>query len=327
MERNLHIDMLKIVACLGVVALHVFNPSKCENILYYIFVFSIPIFFMVNGFLMLNKKELTYRYCIKKIFNIVTIVFIWNILLCIQQLLFNGTRTNPIKETIRNFIQRGTFFQFWFLGSLIIMDLLLPIMQKFLNKSQKTYKNSIMVCFFICLSVDVTNIILGIQSKEIFTPKIIQSFRLWTWIMYFLLGGYIGKFKDNAQKSKKNICILITLLPFIVIYQIIFSKYVFNNWHVENFYDNIFIMIYIIFVWKVLYSINCENISKVIKFCTGNVMGIYILHPLFINIISQFYMYNNMFFNLIVYFFIVVICGLISWGISKIPKVSKIIKL
>ena len=327
MERNLHIDMLKIVACLGVVGLHVFNPSKCENILYYIFVFAIPIFFMVNGFLMLNKKEITYRYCIKKIFNIVTIVFIWNVLLCIQQLIFKGTIINPIKETIRNFIQRGTFFQFWFLGSLIIIDLLLPIMHKFLNKSQKRYKYCIMICFFICLSVDVTNIILGIQSKEIFTPKIIQSFRLWTWITYFLLGGYIGKFKKNEKKSTKNVGILIVVLLFIVSYQIIFSKYVFNNWHVENFYDNIFIMIYIILVWQVLYSIKCEKISKFISFCTGNIMGIYILHPLVINAISKFYMYNNIILNIIIYFFIVAVCMLTSWGISKIPKLNRIIKL
>ena len=79
MKRNLKIDVLKNISCFGVVALHLFKPIEIQNLkIYYIFVYSVPIFFMVNGFLLLNKKEITYKYIMKKIINFIRLIFAWN---------------------------------------------------------------------------------------------------------------------------------------------------------------------------------------------------------------------------------------------------------
>lgn len=327
MKRNLQIDFLKNLACLGVVALHIFNPSKCSNIIYYVCVAAIPIFFMVNGFLILNKKEITYKYVLKKIINMVVIILIWNILLFLQQIIVQHNVINPIKETIRNLVQRGTFFQFWFLGSLIMIYIFLPIIHKILNRSEKVYKFVIVLCLMICFTIDIINIIFGLMGKEIFTAKIIQTFRLWTWITYFIIGGYIGKYKKEIKSTKKDKIIFFIVMIITLGYQLFISKYVFNNWRVENFYDNIIIMMYIILLWKIVYSIKIEKISGVIDINVKNIMGIYIVHPLIINAVGSLYNYNNILINIMVYIFVLIICILVSTLINKIPKLNRIVNL
>mgnify|MGYP000580179921 CR=1 FL=1 len=65
--RNTNLDLLKIMACIGVVLLHTTMPGFKEtricnysSYLYYLGTYSIPLFFMVNGYLMLGKSEIKY---------------------------------------------------------------------------------------------------------------------------------------------------------------------------------------------------------------------------------------------------------------------------
>jgi surface polysaccharide O-acyltransferase-like enzyme len=75
MKRNLELDLLKIIACFTVIVVHVTgiiatnnsNIYTINHTLYYIGSFSIQMFFMVNGFFSLNKKNISYQYVIKKI--------------------------------------------------------------------------------------------------------------------------------------------------------------------------------------------------------------------------------------------------------------------
>ena len=85
--RNLGLDLLKIFSCIGVVALHSTMPGftleqyNVSAYLYYLGTYAIPLFFMVNGYFLLNKKELTYSYVFSKIAGILTVVSVWNILI------------------------------------------------------------------------------------------------------------------------------------------------------------------------------------------------------------------------------------------------------
>lgn len=73
--RNSSIDLIKTVAMLGVIALHTthnylgdsFNVS---NVMYETGVISIPLFFMVSGYLLLGRNNVNYRYVSHKIFGI-----------------------------------------------------------------------------------------------------------------------------------------------------------------------------------------------------------------------------------------------------------------
>ena len=70
--RNLGLDLLKIFSCIGVVILHSTRPGfnlehyNISAYLYYLATYAIPLFFMLNGYFLLNKKKLPYSYVFNK---------------------------------------------------------------------------------------------------------------------------------------------------------------------------------------------------------------------------------------------------------------------
>ena len=69
-KRNYGIDLLKILSILGMLALHTqrsLQTGECYNpCLYYGGRFCMPIFFMVNGYLILSKEDFSVKYFQKK---------------------------------------------------------------------------------------------------------------------------------------------------------------------------------------------------------------------------------------------------------------------
>lgn len=78
--RNYGIDFLKIIACLAVLRLHIISINVAENefqlFTYYLSGFAVPIFFMANGYFILNKIDLKFDYIIKKIKKILILLVI-----------------------------------------------------------------------------------------------------------------------------------------------------------------------------------------------------------------------------------------------------------
>ena len=64
MKRNYNIDLIKSIAYIGVILLHVAGKTFLANnsgpiigqIIYYTGTISVPLFFMINGYLLLGKK-------------------------------------------------------------------------------------------------------------------------------------------------------------------------------------------------------------------------------------------------------------------------------
>ena len=82
--RNINLDLIKVLACIGVVLLHTtmvgFKETGSWNLLaylYYLGTYSIPLFFMVNGYLLLGKRNITYSYILEKVKWILITVSSW----------------------------------------------------------------------------------------------------------------------------------------------------------------------------------------------------------------------------------------------------------
>ena len=159
--RNINLDLLKVLACVGVVLLHTtmggFKDTGSWNLLtylYYLGTYSIPLFFMVNGYLLLGKREITSHYILQKVKWILITVSSWNIIVWLFKRDFT---VNPIKKIVGSLIQKGYFFQFWFFGALILIYLCLPILSKFLN-SKRRYLYILALLIVIGFIVELANI-------------------------------------------------------------------------------------------------------------------------------------------------------------------------
>ncbi len=330
-KRNLSLDVLKILACFSVVILHIFGRKMNigNSIMYYMATLAIPIFFMVNGFLLMNKEVITYQYVIKKIIRMIVVIVVWNIVLSLGNFIIKQELINPIIDSIKNLMQQGNFYQFWFFGSLMILYSILPKLHKWLKDNKKAYQMILISLFAICIAIDIINIILGIRGEKIFTSRVIQTFRLWTWLFYFLLGGYIGKYNlEIKYKEKLNSKIKgIMIISFVILYQYFMGKYIFKDFHAEYFYDNIFIILYSGLVFTGGLNRKCEKYHVIIEKINSCIMGIYILHPFVIRLISKFYHYENTMINIFVFLLTVAICMFVSRVITKIPKLKKIVTI
>ena len=337
MNRNLSLDLLKILSCFSVVVLHVSgsvlkveSSYTVSHALYYAACIAVPIFFMVNGYLLLNKKELSYKYIFKKIINILVIVFCWNLLIYVPMLFIGETINNPIYSSIESLMQIGYFYQFWFFGSLIIIYLFVPI----INKSFKNIKKAILLTFTmisICLVIDLISIFRSMKGESIVQINVIQTFRLWTWFAYYLLGGLLGNVTIRNKiisyiNIKWNYFILIIALISSNLYQYNMAK-LYNTFNAEYFYDNILTFIYVISLFILILRFNFEKAKNFVAFIGSNMIGIYILHITIIKVLGKLIEFNKPFINILMILVVFLTSLLSSWIISKIPLIKKLISL
>ena len=334
-KRNISLDILKCSACLAVVVLHVAgnNSNPINKFLYYFSSFAVPIFFVVNGCLMLNKQNITYKYIMKKVLGIVKVVFIWNIMITIALYVLGKGINNPIKSSLNNLIQEGYFWQFWFFGSLIIIYLFLPILHNvFKNNKTGVYITAIFIG--ISCIIDVISFIRAKNGYEIVQINIIQTFRIWTWFAYFLLGGLLGdeelgKNLKSKISFKINLNIVIGLSIIVVIYEYVISTFIYKIKFAEYFYDNIIMFIWIIAIFYLVDKIRYikPKYLKFINLIGDNLIGVYIIHPTLIRVFYKLYKFDNSAENIILIVIVFILSLAISMLLSKIKFFRNMIRL
>lgn len=315
--RNLGLDLLKIFSCIGVIALHTtvsgftLEQYNINAYLYYLGTYAIPLFFMLNGYFLLNKNKLTYSYTFNKIVGIFTVVFVWNILIWIVKRDFNA---NPLKKIAGSLIQKGYFPQFWFFGALIIIYLVLPMIKKVLEKNN-SYFIILLILIVIGLIVEIINTFVIHKPLQQYIP---QTFRVWTWFFYYILGGYLGRI--NVKEIRLNIFgkaifgVLFITSP-VILYQL--AKNYYHNIFAEYFYDSVIVKIvsiglFILFV-KIEKNIIFKN-NELIVMISSLTMGVYIVHTYILAQVMK-YIDISVGYNTII---ILIITLCISFFISRI---------
>lgn len=329
-KRIIWIDFIKIFACFLVLVLHSIPVDLSENVyakglwIYYTGVFAIPLFFMTNGYLQLDKSS-NCKYIIKKILNILVIVFFWNIMVYILKYIAGKEVKNPIYESVLGFVQKGEFPHFWFLGSIVIIDVILPLLQK-MYKS-KYFNKFVYTMIGICILLDTIYVIMYKKNGFILKQNIIQTFRIWTWILYFCLGGYVRKNYNRINKwiSTRILIFTVFMIFITVLYEVCLAYQLYGCMYCESFYDSLFVIITSFFIFILFSKIKC-NIKNVTKL-SSLTMGIYIVHYHIVAIVNKVFFVENSYFRVINLLLIVIISTLISYVISKIPELNKTIRI
>ena len=277
-ERNLNLDFIKIIAMIFVVGLHSQTKWFIGNIninWYYIYTIcgtAIPLFFTVSGYLLLGRKNIDWNYSIKKIWGIVRFVFVvcwiyWLIMLIITQ---EPHWDKLYKDPLGAFLMGGAFWQFWYFGSMNIIYILYPILNKLYYEKYNLFA-LLFVCLIItCAAIHVINII----TPGTLEAKIPQSLRIWNWLMYFCLGGMIKKHEKNIEWK------WVFLLAFaygiqLFIVSSIDSKMLKSDY---NFASPL-TLIYIYCLFQALNHLNVQKISNGIKFLSPLFLPVYTIHP------------------------------------------------
>ena len=280
-KRNLSIDLIKVLAMFSVLALHSFGARMewgLANIFYESAVIGIPVFFMVSGYLLIGKQTVDIKYVCNKICNILRLIFILSIICWIFMSIESGQfYINYFIWIFKGaFIQNGPLWICWYLASMIIIYSLLPIVNK----------------LFVFQSYWYTLLFLGVIEVFVFwqnirnlgEQNIIQTFRLWNWLFYFLLGGGIKRLHMNI-----NLPVVKILIVFLLIMNVFFQevmKAMINSPYCEYFYCSVSVILLSALVFLYFTNIKLTNfyICRFVKFISPLFLPIYLFHPLFLDV-------------------------------------------
>ena len=328
--RNINLDLLKVLACVGVVLLHTtmggFKETGSWNLLtylYYLGTYSIPLFFMVNGYLLLGKREITYSYILQKVKWILITVSSWSFIVWLFKRDFTE---NLIKKIVGSLIQKGYFFQFWFFGAVILIYICLPILKKFLN-SKRSYLYILSVLLVIGLIFELANIVLQMPIQT----YVIQTFRLWTWFFYYVLGGYIAQFTMKELKSRfKNWMKIVSILLFLISPLILFfiAKTAYHNLFAEYFYDTLFVKVSTLGIFLTILTLTLnEKRNEWIVSLSNQTMGVFIIHTYIMKVWEKLFGFNFVGAYLLFALFTLSVSFIIVGMLMKIPYFNRIVKL
>ena len=328
--RNINLDFLKIMACIGVVLLHTtisgFKGTSSWNYLtylYYLGTYSIPLFFMVNGYLLLGRNKISYSYILQKVKWIFITVSIWSLIIWIYKRNFSE---NPIRIILDSLIQKGYFFQFWFFGALIIIYLCLPILKKFLNSKNK-YLFILTLLVIIGLMFELTNYLVQFPVQF----YIIQTFRLWTWFFYYILGGFLAQFNlDILKKCFKSWMKVITVVLLFASPLILFviAKDIHHNLFAEYFYDSILVKSVSLgtFLTVLTFDLNTDKNRWIINL-SNQTMGVFVTHTYIMKVWEKLVGFSFTGAHFLFVIFTLSISFIVVGILLKIPYLNRIVKL
>lgn len=333
-KRNLNIDLIKILACFFVVALHTQRNYQLElihnPILYYIARCAVPLFLMVNGYLLLKKQKIDYKYVLHKTKNILLVIVFWTLVYCVLDSIRKKEITNVPSIFLGTFTQNGALAHLWFFWALILIYITLPILYKLkIFDNDSKFKKIIIVILSTSVIIDIVFNYVYIKYNANILENIPQCFRIWIWFLYFFIGGYYSRYIQNNLSIKKNIIItvILTVISFIYQYQLFVKiNFTINS---EYIYGNIIIILWVISIFNLLNSIKIEGykLKKMIEYLSRYIMGIYILHPMIINILKLSYHQKGPLYAIIMWIFAIIISLVCSMIISKVPKMKQFIKI
>ncbi len=264
--RNYNLDILKILAIFFVCSYHFslysvgFNPLKNVtfiNILLSIFftinATCIPLFFLVNGALLLNKKYEAFdikKHIIRCVTMFIALV-VWRAITIVYLVYINGIEFSSVDSiTWINSIFLLVNFpgvkinHFWFIPMLISIYAIYPFFSYILNSEDKKIKKYLYVFMGFLLALMIIGGDFVVLQKVIFKTvfadfggvfKHISTFPLSRcgYLFYFLLGGILFKNREKVKSAKWYI--LVSML--IVGALILFCYWFFQNTYWDYVYD------------------------------------------------------------------------------------------
>lgn len=339
-----YFDLLRIIAIACVVLTHAsakfvtdYPSNSIDFILGNIFDsisrIGAPLFFMISGALILDENKKFN--CKDKVIKFLLILLCWS--------LFYAVITHILLPLV--FYKRAIDFEafitacitghfhLWYLWATIGLYLITPILKLFVNKQNSQYVLYFLILSFIVQNglpflVSVFNLLnLGALSNVLVSSLAYIKTNLnldfvCGYLPYFILGWYVTNFNFTIpQKTLIYVLGIISLLLIIILVQC-------NPLSQDVFYDRRGLLVFIcslaVFILvRTLYKSN-PLVEDKINLLSKLTFGVYVIHETILALISQVLLFS-VFFVPVVWLVTLVLSFLVAFGLSKIPKLNKLI--
>ena len=335
-NRIKYLDGLRFYAILNVILLHViaifrwkyFNVDTLNfSLLAFLDSFTrvgIPLFFMITGILMFQKKDEPYKEFLKKrVLKLGIAYFIACIIYYIYHVIVDHTGIS-----IYNFLRLTTSqlveYHLWFMPVIIMIYLFIPFLKKIaIHCNKKELETFILVVFLL------SNILMGfrtiLDSRGFDLMGHFTVSKLMGYCNYLFLGYYLHKYSPKISKKLVIASIVsILLIPFLTIF---ISTDTINDF----FLDSLSPLVFFPSVLVLLFFKEKEPLKKYNSFfhkMNPYIFYVYLIHVLFLSIIhNQFlrrFMESNLLLDLVYIVILFVVVSVLSFtSVIVFEKIRK----
>lgn len=211
--RISYFDILRAIAIIGVVAIHAsgtgleFDANSANfhftvlwrNLLN----FAVPLFLAISGFFLVRKQFAGLSdysaFLNKQVPRVYIPVFIWSLAWLTISVVIYGQSVSDEVIKLLTFQSSGPYY---FIALIIQFYILLPVMRRLANPGG--------LIFSVVVSILVTMLIFYLRYfMDVSMPFIIYAGNFLTWMMFFVLGMYLGSV--SRIKISNPILIILTL--------------------------------------------------------------------------------------------------------------------
>lgn len=330
-KREYGIDMIKIIACVIVVAAHtlVITDRPLHRVVVFHASLAMPMFCMVSGYLMMRRSVLDYRYALRKIATILAVCFAWEALHAAAHFaVYRELREFWVSFAL-DFFQKGLFYHFWYMGALILVYLYMPLADKLYRRSEKSYLAVLLILGLVNTGLDIAAILTKSHAVEVLP----QSLRIHFWYFYAMLGGWIAR-NPQAVSNLANKLRLWHIGAAIAVfwsYMYATSYHVYNAVKIEASNGALIVQLtaFVLFVYslKLTFSAKAE---RCIGFLGSLTMGIYIMHPFVLAVLNKFipaFTQGSGAMNLLFWIATTVVSAIGTIVVLKFPVLNRLLKL
>ncbi len=356
--KKVYLEIMRIIAVFFVIFNHTSNngfflfslhPTNSLQFWLYLFIsifckFSVPLFFMISGALLLDdKKDSLKELYKKKIFNIFIILLTFSFVYYIFDI-YNNQLSFSFNVFFSRLYSYRLKYHLWYLYAYIAFLITIP----FLRSLVKNLKNKYFY-YMIILSIILTGILpcleyLIFHGNITLNNDIRPSWILQSIILYPCIGYYL-EHRITLENNKKNNLLILCAVNMLGIFISCYMTYLkgqidgfLTESDSQTFFGNFILLnaIFIYIITKYIYTNHnilhkFDNLFLSVGKCS---FGIYLIHVFVLENFSFIYhifcflknLGINSMISCFIYCFIIMCCSYFSTLIiSKIPIIKKIV--
>lgn len=342
-ERKTYLEVLRVIACIFVLCIHTavageYEKQEAGSMDYFFYLFisvfircAVPLFFMISGVTLLEKKESLIYVWKKRIWKIFVALIGASFFYYLCDV-YIGKEQFDITRFFIVFFNEGWVVPFWFLYAYIGFLMVLPLIRILAQNLDKRKFEYLVVLFFI---FETLIPFLSLFSSYVkFNSYIGISGLASIVIIYPLLGYYIEK---HINMKSKIYLLPLWIINMLLLFSVTYNTMALGDGSVDGSYSIAVNAVSIFITTKVLFDKNKENLwNKILCTIGACTFGIYLLHPMLlerIRLLNKIWMaiqnnlswINVMIMDFLYVIWIFTIGFLIVYVLKKLPIIKNYI--
>ena len=326
-KRLTYLDAIKTFSLLMVFALHTQRGEQatdpCTNdVLFYAARCCMPLFFMVNGSLILHRSSFDFAYYRKKIFGIVRVLAINGICIGIYVFLFHHfSPAKAVKEMLKGFLSYTSYAYLWFLYSFAIIYTVLLFGFKVIKKRLNYILTALGI---ICVVLSLISMHSIANGGFFVQANVTQRLRLWTWMFYFCLGYKLSTLMTDNYPPHVVRCVTLLLTAISIGWQYRLCFCMTGQVDSNCMYDDAIIVAYSAAVF-LSFKVSPLLSKLFAAFCKYS-FGAFLIHGFIIDAFQLRSIPKTPSQAVLVWLGLIAVCWALSWLVDKIPLVRNVLK-